>query len=236
MLTLSRKQREIQEREETILDVARHQLQSGGYHGLSMDRIAAEIEYSKGTIYQHFRNKEEILLTLANQALTKRCDMFDQAAKYQGKTRERIAAVGAAAELFVERFPVYFMVEQIVRDSSIWEKTSEDRRHIMQTCEQRCMAIVGGVVRDGVAHNDLELAADTHAEEVVFGLWSLYLGAQTILNSSDALNEIGITDGIASLRRNQIRLLDGYGWKPNSKKRDYVALTEQLKKEVFDDA
>ncbi len=30
-----------------------------GYHGLSMDRIAEALEYSKGTIYQHFSCKKK---------------------------------------------------------------------------------------------------------------------------------------------------------------------------------
>ena len=43
MAALSRKQREIQEREEQILTVARRMFVAEGYHGLSMERIAAEM-------------------------------------------------------------------------------------------------------------------------------------------------------------------------------------------------
>lgn len=235
MVTLSRKEREILDREEKILLLARGMLHDVGYLGLSMDRIAAEMEYSKGTIYQHFRNKEEIILALANQALEQRLEMFQKAASWSGAecSRERMAAIGAAAEEFVEQYPHHFAVEQIVRSSSIWEKTSEERRTFMQTCEGRCMQIVGGVVRDGLAQGDLELPEGRTAEDLVFGLWSLNFGAYTILTSSDSLEENGISDPIAALRLNQNLILDGYNWRPLSVDKDYASTMGRVKHEVF---
>ena len=43
-----------------------------GYLGLTMDRIADEAEYSKGTIYQHFTCKEEIVAALGIRSAKKR--------------------------------------------------------------------------------------------------------------------------------------------------------------------
>ena len=65
MDTLTRKQREIREREQLILDVARDMLLTRAYLGVTMDRIAQEIEYSNGTVYQHFSNKEDVLVASA---------------------------------------------------------------------------------------------------------------------------------------------------------------------------
>lgn len=229
----TRKQREIRVREAKILAIAREQLLDGGYLGLNMDRIAAEIEYSKGTIYQHFRNKEEILLALANEALDTRVRMFRVAADYDGPSRVRLATVGAAAEAFVEHFPYHFMVEQIVRAASIWEKTSPERRQLMETCERQCMATTVRVVQDAVQSGELVLTDGTHPEEVIFGMWSIHLGAQTITHSSHTLAEIGIENPVASLRTNQSRMLDGYGWGPLSHEFDYPAHMDQIKQERF---
>ena len=167
MVTLTRKQRERIDREKQILSVARGMLREEGYHGLSMDRIAAQMEYSKGTIYQHFPNKEEIILALANQAVEQRLNMFERASVCRTVTRERMAGIGAAAEEFVERYPLHFAVEQIIRSSSMWEKTSEDRRNFLQMCEARCMQVVGGIVRDGLAQGDLTLPDSIAPEDLV---------------------------------------------------------------------
>lgn len=230
---LSRKQREIEQREVLILDVAREMLMQHGYLGLRMDHIAGKIEYSKGTIYQHFPNKEEIILALANQALLKRAALFSHASTMRKKSRERLAAIGAAAELFVQRFAHYFQVEQIIRINSIWEKTSENRQKVMRSCESKCMAILSGVVRDAVAHGDLVLPEDRTPEDIVFGLWSMNIGAFAILASSDSLHEIGIADPISALRANTNQMLDGYGWLPLSTEVDFDAAIEQAKAEML---
>ena len=126
--TLSRKQREIQGREGRILEVARSMIVQDGYHGLSMDRIAEALEYSKGTIYQHFSCKEEILMALVNQSMDRRLDLFRRAAAFRGGSRERMAAIGAACELFFQLYPDHFHIEHTIRITSIKEKTSEQRR------------------------------------------------------------------------------------------------------------
>lgn len=229
----SRKQREIRIREARILAVARDQLSQGGYLGLNMDRIAAQIEYSKGTIYQHFRNKEEILLALVNEAFDTRLRMFRAAAEFDGPHRVRLATVGAAAEAFVEHFPFHFEVEQIVRANSIWEKTSPERRALMESCERNCMATVVQIVRQAVAEGDLKLPEGICPEEIVFGMWSIYFGAQIITHSSSALAEIGLADPASSLRTNQNMMLDGYGWQPLSADFDFPAHMDQVKRDRF---
>ena len=56
MVELTRKQREMERRTSEILRVARPILITEGVQGLSMDRVASQMEYAKGTIYNHFPN------------------------------------------------------------------------------------------------------------------------------------------------------------------------------------
>lgn len=233
MVALTRKERERQEREAKILALARDMLRESGYLGLSMDRIAAQMEYSKGTIYQHFPNKEEIILALANEALEKRLEMFGRAATWEGRPRERMAAIGAAAAEFVRLHPLYFAVDHLVRSNSIWEKTSDQRQQVMQSCEANCMQILGGIVRDAIAQGDFELPADATVETVVFGLWAMNFGGYTIITSSENLANIGLPDPATALWKNQNLLLDGYGWKPLSTEHDYMAVFERAKEQLF---
>ena len=125
MEKLTRKERQRLEREQRILEVASQLLLERGYLGLTMDRIAREIEYSKGTIYQHFSCKEEIILALALQTMEKRKELFQRASSFRGRSRERLQAIGVAAELFVRLYSDHFKVEQIIRSDSIWRSTGE---------------------------------------------------------------------------------------------------------------
>jgi AcrR family transcriptional regulator len=233
MGTVTRKQREIRDRETKILALARDMLLEQGYHGLSMDRIADALEYSKGTIYKHFSSKEEVLLALANQAIEQRLHLFRRGAAFRGRTRERLYGIGLAGELFVRLYPHHFSVEQVIRLSSVWEKTSENRRDFMRSCEAQCVEVVGGVIRDAVASGDLELPANVLPEQLVFGLWAMNFGAYSITSSSTTLTEIGIADAFETLRWNYAMLLDGCGWRPLSIEFDYGASMDRVGQEVF---
>jgi AcrR family transcriptional regulator len=206
-----------------------------GYHGLSMDRVAAAIEYSKGTVYNHFGCKEEIIIALAIETMNKRTDMFRRGAAFQGRPRERLTAIGMAGELFVRLFSDYFRVENILRSTSVWEKTTEDRRAVMRCCEQTCTGIVGGIVRDAVAQGDLELPPGMAAEDIVFGLWSLTYGAFSIIASGAALAELGISDPYQAVRDNITHMLDGLNWHPLSHEHDYESTLQRIQEEVFSD-
>ena len=48
------------------------------YHAFSVDRIAGEIKYANGTIYNHYPNKDEFIISLAGETVRKRQEMFDR--------------------------------------------------------------------------------------------------------------------------------------------------------------
>ena len=233
MSTLSPKKLEIQKRNQRILDIAREMILADGYHGLNMDRIAEDLEISKGTIYNHFSCKEEIIIALLEETSEKRRQMFQKAAMFQGCSRFRIMAIGQADFKFFQDFSNHSQFERMIQIPSIWEKTSEKRRSTVQMCEASCMMIVGGIVRDGLASGDLELDEGTTAEEVVFGLWSMHHGAQAIISSSDHLEQIGIKSPVNSIVMHSTKLLDGFNWKPLSSEYDERKVIQRIHDEVL---
>lgn len=230
---LSRKQREVLERESRILEVALPVVIAHGYHGLSMDKIAEAIEYSKGTIYNHFPCKEEIILALAIDTMQRRTAMFQRASAFSGRPRQRMHAIGVAAELVSRLNPEQFAVENLIRTPSIWDKTTAERRRQMQAAETRCVTTAAGVARDAISQGDLKLPADMNAEEFVFGFWSLSMGAYSMIATNPNLRRLGVEDAFAAVREHMSRLADGYQWLPLSSQSDYQSLTKQVINEVF---
>ncbi len=220
--TLSPKQREIRRRESRILELARPVVSSGGLAALSMEELASRLGTAKGTIYNHFPNKEEIVLALAVEAVDRRLDLFNRAVMLRGSSRQRIAAIGIACEVYVDRLPDRFRAEQLIRHETVWGKTSAKRQETLRTCETRCMHTVAGVVRDAIAAGDLVLSTPGRGsatrghrvEDVVFGLWSLTHGGLVLESTSPSLADLGIVDSRAAIRRNCNAMLDGLGWKP----------------------
>lgn len=233
MNNLSQKQQEILEREEKILAVARPLVLTEGYHGLSMEKIAAELEYSKGTIYNHFSCKEEVIIALAVQTANVRVELFRRAAEFRGISRYRMIAISLAAECFVRNYSDYFYFEQILRLPSVRMKVSEKRQNVVDNCEVQCMTIVAGIVRDGVVAGDVTMPEGMTPEKVVFGLWALTSGGYTIAASSDSFQHIGLEDPFQLVFDHQAALLDGFGWTPHSTEYDLDEIQQRIRKEVF---
>jgi AcrR family transcriptional regulator len=233
MEILTPKQREIRERESRILDIARPMVIDGGFATLSMDAIATELKTAKGTIYNHFRNKEEIVLALAIQAVECRLGLFNCAATMRGCPRQRVQAIGIACEVFTERYHEMFRIEQMVRHDAVWVKTSTKRQELLRNCESRCMHAVVGVVRDGIACGDLSGKHLPAVEDIVFGLWSLVYGGATLEFTSPSLSDVGIENSRRAIRRNCNALLDGLNWKPLYEPDRYEKWIEQVRDQLI---
>lgn len=214
MVTLSRKQREIQDREATILRLARPILLREGYQALSMDRLAAEMEYAKGTLYNHFPNKEEIVLALAVESIELRFQMFEFGSMLSTSSRQRLMGIGAACEVYTQDGRHHFAMEEWMRNSTIWDKSSDQRRELIRGCESRCMGIVAGIVRDALVSGDMVLPEGLSPEEMIFGFWSLNYGSQVLAATSPSLPSLGIVDAPRAIRRHCFTLLNGFQWQP----------------------
>jgi AcrR family transcriptional regulator len=234
MATLSRRQRDLQKREELIVEATRDLLLNKGYHGLTMDRIAGAIEYSKGTIYQHFSCKEEVLAEMAIRLFEKRLTMFERAATFQGRTRERMVAIGEAGELFVRLYPDDLRILQIIKTEIIDQKISEARLVRMRTSEYRVLtSIMVGIVRDAIAQGDLVLPPETVVEQLPFGLWAITDGGYATILRDVPLQEVGIRDPFVAVIRTCEVLGDGYGWHPLSSEWDYAQTRRRVRETIF---
>lgn len=230
--SLSRKQRELLEREQLILDTASELLQSLGYLGLSMDRIAEAIEYSKGTIYQHFSCKEEVLCALCIRILNIQTDMFTRAASFEGHWREKMAAILIAHQLFAKLYKREFNNSLIIKNASIREKLSPASQKKVQDIEQQCFKKISQIVREAIICGDLVLT-DLSPEDLIFGLWSTSFGAAQLQLSDIPLTKLGISNPLKVVLQHSIRVLDSYGWKPLSSEWEYEKTFARVHKELF---
>jgi AcrR family transcriptional regulator len=65
----SLRQRQLQLREDAILDAAHELMAQHGYGDMSMDGVAAHVGISKATLYQHFPSKEELAISVILRAV-----------------------------------------------------------------------------------------------------------------------------------------------------------------------
>jgi AcrR family transcriptional regulator len=234
MATTLRKQREVRQRELHLLEAARRMLVAHGYAGLSMDRLAEATEYSKGTIYQHFSTKEDLVMALASQSMEQRTSLFDRVARFDARPRERMHGVGIADELFARLYPYSFRSELIIKMADLEDRASPERRELLQAHEDRCAGLARGFIEDAIRIGDLDPA--TSVSRVMFAIMSMVIGTHTMTSSFCSLmTQTGIVNPFSALRDNIQVLLDGFGWKPLSTEWDYAATTRRITKEVFAD-
>ncbi|GCE23283.1 TetR/AcrR family transcriptional regulator [Dictyobacter kobayashii] len=73
----SLKERQREQREQLILQVAEEVLLEKGYYETSMEEIAVRVGISKGTIYLHFRGKDELIAAILQRDLRLILDNLD---------------------------------------------------------------------------------------------------------------------------------------------------------------
>lgn len=232
MPTTARRERDLRRREDLILDAAEDLLLVHGYLGLNLDRLAERVEYSKGTLYNHFETKEDIVLALASRNLAARVDLFERASAFPGRTRERMVAINVANEVLAEGGSSPFQIMQMAKTPSLWEKTAAARRAGYARREHRCLEVLEEVVRAGVTAGDVVLG-DSQVREFCFGMMALSLGTHLVISAPGWTENLGVKAPLAVLRANQHRLLDGAGWRPLLVEWDYAATEARIRAEVF---
>jgi AcrR family transcriptional regulator len=89
--SLSRKEREKRARQAEILKAARELFVSKGFRETTLDEIAHQAEFGKGTLYNYFASKEEIFFAIIDQAVDETISISREAAAGPGGIREKLA-------------------------------------------------------------------------------------------------------------------------------------------------
>ena len=234
MLPLTRKQREINEREQLILSAAQSMLHQHGYNYLTMDRVAETVEYSKGTIYNHFASKEDLVCSLCCRCVGNLIEVFERAYHYPGTTRERYSAIGIGYSIYHQLHPLDTQILQIVKNNAIREKISNFKLAEMELLEQKITNITSSIVQEAIDCGDLDRRYQDSVSTIVFGCWSMHYGALMLDQSDIPLHELGFNPVVKMLWKNANIYLDGYQWQPLSTSINTDNLFEIISTALFD--
>lgn len=235
MSTSLRKQRELLEREELILNTAQTMLHQHGYNHLTMERVAEAVEYSKGTIYNHFASKEDLVCSLCCRCISNLIDLFEHAYQYPGSTRDRFSAIGIAYSLYHQLHPMDSQNIQTIKNYAIREKVSAEKLAEMELLEQKITAIAQTIVQHAIDCGDLDNKYQPYLSTIVFGFWSMHYGALLLDQSDIPLHQLGFNPVVQMLWNNANIFLDGYQWQPLSTAADPGKLFEKISSMLFDE-
>jgi len=232
MNSLSRKQREIADRHALFLRTSRELLHELGFHQFSMDLVAQRAEYSKGTVYQHFSCKEEILVQLCNRTIMGLHKLGQRAASYSGRHRERLLAFQVAHELWLEFEPGDIYMLQNLHTDGVLDKVDEPSRVKHHELEVGIIQLVASIIQDAMDDGDLPVG-QLNAAELVYGLWSMSYGGQLLRSYQIPLKQLGIRDPGRAITTLIQTTLDGLGWQPSMTHEQTNALLIHFETEFF---
>ena len=171
-----RKQREKAYRETSILEAAKKVFLAKGLIAATIDDIAAEAELGKGTLYRHYRSKEDIMLAINEQATRELQALYTQEAAGEGTGLAKVLRMMRAYFAFVMANPAYFGFIAFFEsplpttNAGVVYETTNDINELFQA-----------VLQQGVA--DGSLRTDLKSELMANTLWASSYGIMQFIVS-----------------------------------------------------
>jgi len=139
-----RKEREKQEMRKNIIDAAMNMFAQEGYEGASIRKIADKIEYSPGTIYLYYKDKDELLYDVQAECFSKLVDIFKKEATSKDPLK-RLEEISYSYVNFAlnnpEIYDLMFMMKSPmnnVHEKEDWEN-ADDALNYLASCLQECI-------------------------------------------------------------------------------------------------
>ena len=107
-IKLSRKEREKIGRKKDILEAAKRVFAVKGFEKATLDEIAVEAEYGKGTLYNYFKNKEDIFISLMHYEVEKVNDILSNSSGKYIDSREQLKEIVEAAIHYAKENQIFF--------------------------------------------------------------------------------------------------------------------------------
>ncbi len=223
---------QLQQRDRELLDAALELIVQENITSFSMDKLAANVPYSKGTVYNHFSSKEDLLLGLCNRGMEVVAGLFQRAARVEGSGREQVYALAYAYLLYSLLYSEQFFLHVQSKTPLLYEKSSQERIRHNVALEEQLVGHVLQAVEAARAAGELQLPAGWSPLQVAFHLWAAAFGATVLA----AVKEQGPgplqTDRTSGLFHQISLVMDGLGWQPLSTAWDPTRL-QQLLQAVF---
>lgn len=180
-----RKQRERSEMREAILSAALQLFSDEGYDNVTMRKIASKIEYSIGTLYLYFKNKDEIFLELHKIGFD---EFYNRQLSIQNidDPKKRLSEHGLAYIQFAIDKPLYYDLMFISRIPTRAFKSKEDWNCGIRTYDILKLNIKQAAEAGYFNDVDIEVAAFS-LWSFVHGIASLYVRDRLFMMPMDAI-------------------------------------------------
>lgn len=231
----NKRQQAIAEREELLLVLAEGIIEQQGASNLTMDKLVAASDYSKGTVYNHFSSKEDLFCALCVKYIRQLLTRFARLRDFEGSSREKVLACHYAYRLHMLMNPTLFAITMMSQTPAVQEKSSKTRLEEHQECERQATAFIDELHQDAVKQGDLPINIGVSVNSLVFASWAMSFGTNSLLAVATNLETVQRLEMDNTLLVNISLLMDGMGWTPLSSEFDYQQTWDRIGRELFSD-
>jgi TetR/AcrR family fatty acid metabolism transcriptional regulator len=200
---LKEKLREV--RTELILNLAEEVLEEKGYHETTMDEIAVRAGVAKGTLYQHFPSKDELIVALFERHLDRFEQAVAQAATAATTARGKLERI--LQYVYLERSGLHAQLLQIISYGGEMREALKGR---LRERLERLTVDITKLLEEGKARSEFraalstELMLQTFMHILFFNKYELLLQKGHI-STEDLVAQVAqiFFDGIASKQQRE---------------------------------
>ncbi len=188
-----RKAQERQARRRRIQEAARTVFAERGYAGASIELIARAAQLSVGAIYLYFRSKEDLYVSLVEDALT----VFDvemAQVREQAEVGKRLAETWAILVRWAERDAEGPRILRLLAQPAIRPQLSDEVVTAVSAGIARIQDHMGACVADGIHAG---LYRQVNAREIADLAWSVLLGS---LDAQEMTTNLAMTSDSLNVR------------------------------------
>jgi AcrR family transcriptional regulator len=208
---------------------------SKGFLSLKISDLAKASDISIGTFYSHFKNKEDLILSLAKIAWEGRLEVFT-AIFSDGELEVDARYISGifCDYLFSFDHPSLFEAEQLAGTSAVWNEGSSGIKSEILNVHRKIKDRVSAGALEAIQSNGFKSINDPKSQAKLMdtGVWSLMMGSSYITYTENAMSESKSLEIIIPefLKENLKALCLGYGWQSKNPSKDIKRIAEHCLK------
>ncbi|HOV79180.1 MAG TPA: TetR/AcrR family transcriptional regulator [Bacillota bacterium] len=138
-----------------------------GYYRTTVDEIARALGVAKGTIYYHFKNKEELYLAVIQEGINLLEERLRQAASGSVSRREKVERMIGSLLAFIEREKdlVFLFLKELCG--------SDLQREVLAKMLSGCLLIIRNVIEEGMEDGTFREIDPETAARSLFGMTTI---------------------------------------------------------------
>jgi len=168
LIQMNRRERERHWRRQYILSVAEKLFAKNGFYRTGITEIAKASEFGIGTVYQFFKNKEEIYATLVGRRFDNLFELIKEATSKAGTPTEMIKAL-IKTKLYFFQKNYDFLKIFISEHGEVFVHVREDWRRELRKKYHAYIDFVAKIVEEGIKKGEFKDLPPKEAATLIIG-------------------------------------------------------------------